>query len=343
MKKFIILSGYIFNIGDKFISDSLQKYITSKFEIEVEVIKRAEYKRYLGDESVQFIIPGGPWIMNNFSNSFFDFNILIEDILNNNQKIYMLGGGLSPKTKTTQPIEERTLNNLKKINSYSTLSTRSTGANKFLYDNGLVSDMTGCCVWYNNILDKNLLDVDRLLISDPGFLNKKRVFSTLLSILSLIFQVVFFKDRNSRYFMFNRYIGVFKDSPILYLLQRIIILFLKVFKFEIIYGNKNEDNIYNILSKFHAHIGYRVHSHLLFLANGKNSFLFSEDIRGLNQNLTLNSDINFKLIKKSLKIGSLIKNNNPNIFIWENTKKANYVIQNHENIFKSHMYKIINN
>ena len=86
MKKFVILSGYIFNIGDKFISDSLQKYISSKFEVEVEVIKRAEYKGYLGDESVQFIIPGGPWIMNNFSNSFFDFNILIEDILNNNQK-----------------------------------------------------------------------------------------------------------------------------------------------------------------------------------------------------------------------------------------------------------------
>jgi hypothetical protein len=343
MKKFIILSGYIFNIGDKFISDSLNSYITSNFKAEVEIVKRDEYKKFLGQKSVQFIIPGGPWIMNNFSNNFFDFNILIEDILNNKQKIYLLGGGLNPKIAITKPIEERTLDNLKKINSYSSLSTRSTSANKFLESNGLNATMTGCCVWYNNFLNKEFEDNNRLLISDPGFLNKKRVVNTLLSCLFLIFQIVLYKEPRSRYFMFNRFISSFKDSPILYVLQRVLILFLKLFKFKIIYGNKNDINIYELLNGFQAHIGFRVHSHLIFLANKKNSLLLSEDIRGVNQNLTFNSSKNFKLIRKSLKTKSLIKNHNPNIIIWESTKKANKVMRDHEKQFKLHISKIINN
>lgn len=291
-KPYILLSGAIKNIGDFLIFDSAKKLIKKYVSENIIELNRWEDhsdKIDLLNSSRGIIICGGPGFARNM---YPDVYPIVKDLSELKVPITTLGVGWSGKP-TMNPNEFEFSENSKRLLDYiqksnSKLSCRDVITEKILNANGYENTiMTGCPVWYreqdtSTNLNRNISEIKEIVFTTPA--NRKLTKQTL-KVIDIIKQKF---PKAEVVVSFHR--GIFPGlqtglrNAAAYLSMSGYSL-LKGFSVKDVSGDLKKMDFYQDAD---LHIGYRVHGHLFFLANGLPSILFSEDGRGIGMSRTFN-------------------------------------------------------
>ncbi|MCF6185348.1 MAG: polysaccharide pyruvyl transferase family protein [Bacteroidales bacterium] len=287
-KPYILLSGAVKNIGDFLIFDSAKKLIkkhVSENIIELNRWENHSNKIELLNDSKAIIICGGPGFAKDMYPDIYPF---IDNLKKIKVPVTTLGVGWSGKPALHYEKFRFSENSKKLLNymkeSFGQISCRDNLTDMVLKQNGYESSlMTGCPVWYREIdslKPRKILQPKKIVFSTPA--NRKLTNQTM-RIIKLLRKK--YKDSEitvsfHRGIMPDKYTGV-RDSA----------TYLSMSAFAKYKGCSVKDVSYNLdniefYKKADLHIGYRVHAHLFFLANGLPSVLISEDGRGIGMSRT---------------------------------------------------------
>ncbi|MCF6366838.1 MAG: polysaccharide pyruvyl transferase family protein [Bacteroidales bacterium] len=289
-KPYILLSGAIKNIGDYLIFDSAKKLIKKHISDNIIELNRWENhssKIDLLNSSKAIIICGGP----GFGENMYPQIYPIVDSLNKLKvPVTTLGVGWSGKPALNHEkfkFSENSKILLNYINkSFGKISCRDVLTNKILNQNGYENSvMTGCPVWFrelDTLETKKTTEIKKIVFTTPA--NRKLTGQTnrILKLLKRRYKNAEIIVSFHRGILPDKFTGL-RDSS----------AYLLMSSFAKLKGCSIKDVSYDLEKlKFYKnadlHIGYRVHAHLFFLANGLPSILLSEDGRGLGMSKTFN-------------------------------------------------------
>jgi hypothetical protein len=288
---YILLTGAKINFGDFLITNRAIKLLTDNIEnFKYELLNNWENlddKLDLINDSKGIIILGGPGYQTSMYPDVFP---LVSDLNKLKARVSYLGGGAYAKSNDRITIEKyRFTEKAKSLLDYITksggvLSVRDSISQEVLKLNGYENAiLTGCPVWYSN---KHFLfpeEIKKVSFSSP---QKKVYYRQFLRLL---------KEFKSNFpnieivVHFNRGIGVKPytnsiDAKNTLKLDKLIRK-MGINTLDISGSNLFAEN----LEDFDMHIGYRVHSHLLFVSSSLPSILLHEDSRGSGMTETLKS------------------------------------------------------
>ena len=289
-KPYILLSGAIKNIGDYLIFDSARKLIKTHVSDNIIELNRWENhsdKIDLLNNSKAIIICGGP----GFGESMYPkIYPIIDDLQKLKVPVTTLGVGWSGKP-ALNPEKFAFSENSKRLLDYITesfgqISCRDVLTDGVLKQNGYNNSiMTGCPVWYREIASlqtKKDTEIKKIVFTTPA--SRKLTKQT-----NRIIQILRKKYKNAEIIVsFHR--GILPDK---YTGIRDSLAYLSMSGYATMKGCSVKDVSYDLdklefYKSADLHVGYRVHAHLFFLANGLPSILFSEDGRGLGMSKTFN-------------------------------------------------------
>jgi len=287
-KPYILLSGAIKNIGDYLIFDSALNLIKTHVSNNIIELNRWENhsdKVDLLNNSKAIIICGGPGFGENmYPNTY--------PIINNLSKLKVpvttLGVGWSgkpaknPESFTFSEKSQALLNYIE--DSFGKMSCRDNITDEILKQNGHQgSVMTGCPVWYREIASlkiKKPAEIKKIVFTTPASRKLTNQTKRIIDILRNRFKNAEIIVSFHRGIFPDKHTGI-RDSAA-YLSMS---MHSKLKKCSVKDVSYDLDKI-NFYKDADLHIGYRVHAHLFFLANGLPSILFSEDGRGLGMSKT---------------------------------------------------------
>lgn len=280
MKNIYVVNAYKENLGDYLIFKSFLNNVSSIHDhlniLELHIKELNEYK--FAKNSV-LIFPGGPLLNNNLKNKNLDYGKFFQKALKNEILIILFGVGLGVDFNFEMGFNEHNRKILQSISEFSPVFCRDNITYEYLKKNNINSEVSGCPV-LNFEITNNLNNFqNKTLISDPGFRNSSRLLYFFIFCIKLINK----ESKNGNVeFLFNaNFLSKDGASRKKYYTQQLLIKYLKLKKIKILKGKEILEN--NKLFSYKKHIGFRVHTHLLFLANNLDSTLISEDIRGVGQ------------------------------------------------------------
>lgn len=286
MKTLYVVNSFNNNLGDFLIYDGFKNMITVlNKDIQINEIDIKDLNTFNFEKKSKVVIPGGPLISNSLKNANLDYESFFRKTLDHNIDLILFGVGLGVDFNYSVGLSEKNKQTLYKVSKKYPILCRDELTMEFLKKNNINSDLSGCPVINYEILDNPRIESTKILISDPGFRN----INKLIYYLILCLKTVRYLSKNHEVeFLFNAgYLNKKNVSRKRYYCQIILRQYLKFKKIKILQSKDIIEK--NVINQFNEHIGFRVHTHLLFTANNLNSTLIAEDLRGLGQIHLLNS------------------------------------------------------
>lgn len=285
----VLISGAKKNVGDFLITDRAKKLLEKFVDPEVIVLNRFhDLSAYieLMNRSRAVVLGGGPAYTRSIYPDVYNFEKFYNQI-----KVPIIPMGLGWSGQNPENMQEFTftpeaLSFIRDIHAriaYSSCRDLLTQQllGKFSIQNVL---MTGCPVWYQ--LDKigekyQPKPIDKIVITTGA---SQRLVTQTLKLIKLVRSHF---DKATIYLTYHRGILPGKETPPRKGLAYATIALLAR-KFNVIVrdvsGSLDKIDFY---ADCDLHVGYRVHAHLLFLANRKPSLLINEDGRGIGMGMSL--------------------------------------------------------
>lgn len=286
-KSYILLSGAIKNIGDYLIFDSARKLIKKHVSENIIELNRWENhsdKTDLLNNAKGIIICGGP----GFGEKMYpEIYPIVNELKKLKVPVTTLGVGWSgkpaqnPENFKFSESSQKLLNYIK--DSFGELSCRDVITEKILKNNSENPVMTGCPVWYREIdtlktARKN--KIKKIVFTTPASRKLTNQTIRIIKTLRNRFKNTEITVSFHRGILPDKYTGI-RDSAA-YLQMSGYAKHNACSVKDVSYDLKKID----FYKEADLHIGYRVHAHLFFVANGLPSILFSEDGRGLGMSKT---------------------------------------------------------
>jgi polysaccharide pyruvyl transferase WcaK-like protein len=324
---YIALHGAKKNSGDFLIRDRALKLLRS-FRKDRDILEFERWKHF--DDSLDvlnnakaIILMGGPSLRSNIYPRVYP---LTKDLNRLTTPVFMLGGGCSVLPAFSSTIKSFNFSSpsLDFLSRCEGISVRDILSKQILEDQGIRhTSMVGCPAWY----DLDHINKDMILPDDPANI----VLSTPQNEINFPQFISLAKTIREKFphakitATFNR--GIAKDDHTSSHENKYMTKFfhqiqqMNIEVEDLSYGiEKMED-----LSQADLHIGYRLHSHILFISSRKPSYLIAEDSRAYGHCITLQLPIFHALEKtRAYYIGEAIS--------YKNIKK---IIRKHFSTYQS--------